>query len=298
MHEQRLSVTASAIAPPGDVRAAPRLARRAGFAGLVFDAYSVAFNLPDLSGSGRREFRQMLASEAQALVAVQCDIGAKGLGPGADVERILSRLDRAMEAARELGAGCVCVDLGALPRAPVVARPKPTVTPEQAGLIILPTAPAAAAPVGPQTPPDPNVVAQVNAALAELCSRADRYRMTLALGSSLSSFASLEHALRTTACPWVGVDLDPVAMLRDARDSDEVFSSLGPLIRHVRARDAVLGDDRRTRATVVGRGAVDWPRFVGSLEDAGYHGPITVDPTELPDRTAAALAAREFLSKL
>ena len=297
MHAHQISITASALT--SDARAAPRLARQAGFGGLVFDAYAGALNLPELSSSGRREFRRMLAGEAQELVAVQCDLGAKGFGPGADVGRALAHLDGAMEAAAELGAGCVCVELGPLPPAPARAKPKPTVTPEQAGLIILPapaSAPARAEP--PPPPPDPAVVSQVNAALAELCARADRYRVTVALGSSLSSFASLHEVLRAVACPWFGVDLDPVAVLRDEWDSDDVFSTLGPLVRHVRARDAVVGADRRTRPAVVGRGAVDWPRLVGSLDQAGYRGFVTVDPTELPDRAAAALAGREFLSRL
>ena len=292
-----LAIVASALSP--DARAAPRLARQAGFAGLVFDAYAAHLSLPELSASGRRELRHVLAGERQPLVAVQCDIGAAGFGPSADVERALSRLSRAMEAARELGAGCVCVDVGPLPPAPARARPEPTVTREQAGLIILPTSePKPAAPAPEPPPPDPALVAQVSGAMVELCTRADRYRMTVAISSSLASLASLHHALAATACPWFGVDLDPVAVLSDAWDSDEVFSTLGSLIRHVRARDAVLGADKRTRPAVVGRGAVDWQRFVASLEEAGYHGPITVDPTELPDRTAAALTAREHLSKL
>ena len=292
-----LAIVASALT--GDPRAAPRVARQAGFEGLIFDAYSPSLNLPELSASGRREFRHLLASERLPLVAVQCDLGAKGFGPGADVERTLARLSRVMEAARELAAGCVCVDVGPLPPAPVRERPKPTVTPQQAGLILLPAAPVTPAPSEPAPPPpDPSMVAQVNGVLVELCTRADRYRMTVALGSSLAGFASLHHALATTACPWFGVDLDAVAIVRDAWETDEIFSELGSLIRHVRARDALLGADNRTRPTIVGRGAVDWRRFVASLEEAGYHGPVTIDPTDLPDRTAAALAAREFLGKL
>src|SRR5688572_28999772 len=198
MRPVQISVTASALT--NDARAAARLARQAGFGGIVFDAFSAALNLPELSASGRREFRRMLAAEAQPLVAVQCDLGAKGFGPGADVERALSHLDRAMEVAADLGAGCVSVELGPLPPAPARAKPKPVVTPEQAGLIILPTpAPAPAEPTPP--PPDPAAVSQVNAALAELCARADRYRTTVALSSSLSSFASLHEVMRAVACP-------------------------------------------------------------------------------------------------
>jgi sugar phosphate isomerase/epimerase len=188
-----LAIVASALST--DARVAPRLARQAGFAGLVFDAYSPSLSLPELSASGRREFRNMLSSERQQLVAVQCDVGPAGFGPGADVERALSRLSRAMEAARELGAGCVCVELGPLPAAPARPRTKSVVTPEQAGSIIVPPfEPKAAAPEPAPPPPDPASVAQVGGAMVEMCTRADRYRMTVALG------ASLEASHRCTTC--------------------------------------------------------------------------------------------------
>src|SRR5206468_871975 len=103
-------------------------------------------------------------------------------------------------------------------------------------------------------PPDPAFVSQVSAALQELGSRADRYGVTVAVRSELASFASLDEALTAARCPWFGVDLDPVAILRDDWSADEVFSRLGPLIRHVRARDATLGADRRTQPAAIGRG--------------------------------------------
>ena len=85
------------------------------------------------------------------------------------------------------------------------------------------------------------------AALEELGRRADRFSVTIALRSALSSFASLKTALQTANCPWFGIDLDPAAILQDKWDADEIFSSLGPEIRHVRVRDAVRGTDHRTR---------------------------------------------------
>jgi sugar phosphate isomerase/epimerase len=143
--------------------------------------------------------------------------------------------------------------------------------------------------------PDPTVLAHVDSALMELGARADRLGVTLAFRSELSSLAALERALASAACAWLGVDLDPVAMLHDRWDSDEVFSRLGSLIRHVRARDAVVGSDRRTQPAVIGRGSVNWGELLADLDASGYRGWITIDSMELPDRAGAAVAGLEVL---
>jgi sugar phosphate isomerase/epimerase len=288
----KMAVVASALS--NDPRTAPRVARELGFGGLLFPAYSSAINLPELSTTGRREFRHLLSAQAQQLVALQFDIGPKGLGTGADVDQILSRLGQVLDVARELGAVCVCTDLGPLPPPEQQRRPKPKVTQDQAGLILLPPSVgeiegAEAPEPTPLTAKDRLLMSQVDAAMAEVCGLAERYSMTIACSSSLSSFASLERTLLATRCPWLGVDLDPVAMLRDEQDVDEIFSNLGGLIRHVRAKDATRGAERRTVPSVIGRGSTNWEQLLSSLDGAGYHGWITVDPTELQDRAAAAV---------
>jgi sugar phosphate isomerase/epimerase len=120
----------------------------------------------------------------------------------------------------------------------------------------------------------------------------------LAIRSDLSSFAAIENAIRPTGCPWLGVDFDPVALLRDAWTIDEVFSRLGSLIRHVRGRDAIKGSDRRTKPALLGSGSVDWKQLLSNLDEAGYRGWITLDPHELTDRLTAIRTGRERLSKL
>ena len=52
---KQVAVIAAALST--DARQAAALARSNGFAGLVFDAYSPALSIPDLSQTGRREFR-------------------------------------------------------------------------------------------------------------------------------------------------------------------------------------------------------------------------------------------------
>jgi sugar phosphate isomerase/epimerase len=293
----RLGCVASALA--GDIRQAPRIAREMGFAGLEVDTDSASLDLSTLSGSGRREVLRLLSSQDQQLIALRTDLGAKGFGPGADVDRQLSQLERAMEAAAGLSAPVVCVDIGPLPRVVAKTPPKPKVRPEHAGLILLPETGAQPTEPEPQAPPpDPEFVSQVNAAMVELGRRADRYSVILAFRTDLASFASFHETIRQANCPWFGVDLDPVAVLRDSWDMDEVFSTVGPRVRHVRGRDAIAGADHRTKPAILGKGSVDWPTIISNLDQAGYQGWVAIDPVDLTDRTAAAMAGLKYLRSL
>lgn len=290
----RLSILASAIG--GDPNDAPRRSRELGFAGMLFDVWSAHLNIPDLGASGRRELRRIVTSQNQQFVGLTMDLGSKGLGIGADVDRQIARLDLAMEAAAGLQAPLVCVDLGPLPAPSIVERPKPAIKPEDAGLIIIPSMNQTPAEPEPTPPPvDAALVSQVNAALVEIGSRADRYAVMVAFSSSLAGYAALSEALAGARCPWFGVDLDPVAILRDAWERDAIFSAVGAVIRHVRARDASVGPDRRTKPAVIGRGDTKWGQFLALLDEAGYPGMITLDTLELPDRIPTAVAGAKYL---
>jgi sugar phosphate isomerase/epimerase len=284
-----------------DPREAVARSRQAGFAGILFDAYSPHLSLPELSQSGRREFRGVLSGQDQELIGLRADVEGKGFSPSTDIDRSLSRVDRALEAAAGLTSPLVCVDLGPLPEPARAEPPKRPVDPREAGLILLPTPEEIAAARMPLPPPPKPVEADtpfessVDAAMSELGRRADRYSVIVAFRSDLSSFAALDRALRKADCPWFGVDLDPVAVLRDHWGTDEVFSRLGGLVRHVRSRDASVGHDHRTRPAAIGHGDVDWGQLAALLDEAGYNGWLTIDPLELSDRQAAA---REGLEQL
>ncbi|MDB5172789.1 MAG: hypothetical protein JWN51_1562, partial [Phycisphaerales bacterium] len=205
MNSESIQIGITAAALSDDPRQAPALARSLGFKGIQFDAYSNSFSIPDLAGSGRREFRHVLSSQDQELVGLRGELGARGLGPGADVDRILSKFAKALEAATDLASPLFCVDLGPLPAPAVTEAPKPKVTAELAGMILLPTTPATPAPVAPAAPPpDPAVVSQVDAALSEIGRLADRYSVVVAFRSDLASLAALERAVAQAACPWFG----------------------------------------------------------------------------------------------
>ena len=91
-----------------DPRHISKTARESGFNGVQFDAKSSSLDLLDLSSSGRREFRRILTSQDQQSLVSSMDTGSGGFSPGADVDREIDRLDRAMEAAAGLAAPLIC----------------------------------------------------------------------------------------------------------------------------------------------------------------------------------------------
>jgi sugar phosphate isomerase/epimerase len=294
----RLGVVASALS--ADPRRVPRWARQLKFSGAQLDVVWGTLDITSLATSGLRELRHLFASESQQVIGLRTELGAKGLTPGADIDQILSRLERILEAAAGLAAPLLCLDIGLLPEPARVVTPAHVIPPEQAGLILIPaptaqpTAPAHEEPGAP----DPAQVSLLAAALTELGTLADHFSVTVAFRSGLSSFASLEAALRSANCPWFGIDLDPAAILQDRWELDEIFSRLGTQIRHVRARDAIRGTDHRTRPVVIGCGSIDWPAMLASLDAAGFHGWHTIDPADLTDRPAAAAEGVAYLRKI
>ncbi len=283
-----------------DLRTVAPLVRKAGFHGIQLDAGSRMLNLAELSSSGRREVRHLLGSIDLQLTSIRIDFGGAGLGPTADADRALDRVDTILNAAAELACPVVCIDLGRLPPVQRVARPRPKVTVQDAGLLILPDP---VAPVEPEPDPvptkiDPALISHWQQAMEQLGEIADRYGAVVALGSTLSSFAGLASLLKQVNCPWFGVDFDPSLLLRDEWSLTDLFDEVGPLIRHVRARDAVKGEDRRTRPAIIGRGDVAWRDVLHHLDDAGYNNSITIDPSELNDPSASAIAGAKQLKAI
>lgn len=287
------AIDATPIVGP-DVRAAARLARGLGCEGVVVPARSPIADLTQLSTTGAREFLHVLASLGQRLAGVGHDLGPDGLSPRADLQREVEGLQASIRAAAAVGRATVLVDLGPLPPPPVAAPPpRQPITPEQAGLILLPE--PSPEPPTPAPARDLPFESTLHAALREVASTADRNGVTVAFRASLAPLAALSAALHAVDCPWFGVDLDPLAVLMEDRDRHAVLSDLGSLVRHVRGRDGVRGAGQRTRAVVLGQGQVDWPAFAADLEAAGYRGFITIDVRDLPNPRAAAAAAVALL---
>ena len=235
-------VIASAMSP--DARAAANAARQSGFAGLLFDAVTPSLDLTSLSSTGRREFRHVLKQQDQQLIGLRGQTGSQGLLPGSDIDQTIWRLDQILKAAADLAAPMVGLDLGPLPP----SRELPQIIPP----------------------------------LADLGQRADRYGVIVAMRSESAGMEAVAGAIALAACPWFGMDFDPLAAASAGAIDRAVAKSAGQ-IRHVRGRDGAAGNDRRARPAAVGYGSIDWPQLLRSLDDSQYHGWITL---EAPDPAA------------
>jgi len=297
MDPRPVSIVAGALSD--DLRAAARTARAGGFRGLVVDVDAFPFVL-DLSQTGRRELLHAFSSNDVALTALQLSLGGDGLEPRADLDRQVARAGRAMEAAHGLRCPLVLLDLGPLPPAPadLVVPPRPAIDPSMLGRLILPEPMAPIAPPPPSLPAEPAFESSVDGALRAIGGLADRTGVTLALRSSLGSHPGLLRAMRSADAPNFGLDLDPPLVLADPWPLDELFGRFAGLVRHVRLRDGVRGLSNRVQPTVVGEGRTDWDHWFANLRDAGYRGPLTVDPMDLANRPVAASLALSRLGPL
>jgi sugar phosphate isomerase/epimerase len=301
MPEGSRRIACVAVALDRDIRASAKIARSSGFSGLQFDPTLGTTDLLALSDSGRREILSILRGSDLQLVGLRTDVGGKGFRPGADIDAVLDQLKKVLESAARFQSSLVCVDLGSLPEPAEMPKAAPAISPDLAGAIIIDitgAAPAASAPAEPPRPLDAPFAAAVDGALVELGRFADRLGVAVAFGSDLASFAAIHRALRSVACPWFGLNFDPAAALGDGWPLDEIFSRLAGQIHHVRARDALLGTDHRTRPVVIGSGSVKWDEMAGHLEAAGYSGWISVDPIGLADARAGAVEGAGMLKRL
>lgn len=278
-----------------DPRSAANSAQRLGFTGIQLPHRTPMLDLADLSASGRRELIAVFRGHRLDIASLRVDLGKHGFGPAADLDAALDSLQIVLKSAADLGTRLVCIDLGPLP-APIPEIPtKPAIDPSQVGLIILPESSAPQVAPVPPRPFDAVFAASVDSALAELGRRADRFGVMVAFRSELAGFDALDRALRAAHCPWFGVDLDPVSILRDDWPAEEIFSRLGASLRHVRARDALLGADRRTKPAPIGEGSTDWQALGKMLDESGYTGWIALDTLELPDRQRAVQSGLRYL---
>lgn len=291
-----LSISIRAASLGDDLREVLPLAQRMGFTGVQLEATSSALDCVGLSTSGQRELRHLISRHDQQLIALRTQLPA---GLAGDLDNILWHLTRAVQAAADLQAHMLCVDVGVIPPLPPSQAVRPRIAPAQAGLILLPG--DMDRPIPAEPPADPAELARwpaIEQAVTEIARLADRYSVHIAFASELSSLASLHRTVSTAGCPWLGIDLDPVAVLRDRWDMSKVIAEAGSLVLHIRGRDALKGSGGRTQPTPIGRGTTDWETLLAMLDEGAFRGWLSVDTLDLPDRAAHARRALGYLRAL
>ena len=270
-------VSVRSICLSDDLRAAVQLARTCEFRGVQLDMEAGALALHELDGSGRREVRQIVSQQDLEIESVRAQVPTESVCRAADHDRLLWMMQRAIEATAGIGAKCMCVDIGRLPGVSAAKRPAPGPL-ANPGLIIIPEPVTAGAVADADV--DPRELGMwdgIDAVMREIGALADRAGVMLAFEAELSGFASLQRMLEGARCPWFGVDLDPISVLRESAGVDRTLDLVGPMLHHVRARDGVRGSGGRTQPAEIGRGSTDWRELLSQLDAGSFGGWLTVD---------------------
>jgi L-ribulose-5-phosphate 3-epimerase len=91
-----------------------------------------------------------------------------------------------------------------------------------------------------------------------------------------------------------GYPYDKEKALREFLPTDGA-KLLGPHIPHVHAKDGVVLEDGTHKEVPLGEGWIDWPRFLGHLEDAGFDGYLAIERETGGDPVGDIKAAADFL---
>lgn len=303
MTRHPLTISASSSSLSTDLRRAADDAHLLGFDGLTLDVATLDDSAR--TGSGRREVARIVTSRGLKLVALSLDLPPKALLDARAVDRALGATLREIELAAGVRARLLTIDLGALPEvAAPPDTPGPPPTPLEGGLLLLPTVEDTAryAPGGGRTVPARSSTrgdfSLGRGFLHEAACAADRFGVSLALGSSLASLDSLQELLRGTPAPIVGLDLDPTSLLRDGWSVEDGLDRFADRVLHVRGRDAVAGAAGRFREAPIGQGDIPWRDVMGGIDESGRIPPLTIDPRGLPDPRAAAAIGLQRLRSL
>ena len=91
------------------------------------------------------------------------------------------------------------------------------------------------------------------------------------------------------------VNYDPANLVMMGFDHVRGVSDLAPCIVHTHAKDGLRTPEGGHKEVPLGEGQVDWPAYLGALEEAGYDGLFT-NEREVGDNPVADITkAIEFL---
>lgn len=217
----------------------------------------------DMSRTAVRHFCKLLADLNLKVSAVHFPT-RRGYENADDLDRRIEATKQAMTMAYELGASVVVNRIG---RVPVESDD-----------------------------PRRNTLLQ---ALTDVGNHAQRAGAWLAARTGSEDGATLKELLDQLPINCLGIDFDPADFLINGFSANEAIETLGPHVMNFRARDAVndlsLG---RSVEVELGRGSVDWPKLLGTLEENDYSGFIAVEKDSQSNSVQQCGNALEYLDRL
>jgi sugar phosphate isomerase/epimerase len=259
MARLRIGIDVTALELP--LRRGLEEAQRLSVAGVQLDA---AGDLAprQLSDTGRRQLRQWLRAHDLELAALRSPL-RRGLDVAENQEARIDQVKEVLSLSFDLGPRLVVVEAG---------RP-----PEN-------DAPAAQ---------------RFREALDALARHGDRVGATLALETGPEPGEALRALLEQFDTGSLAANLDPANLLLAGHGPYESARALHGRIAYLTARDARrAGANRAAQEVPLGHGDIDWLYFMGTLEEIGYHGWVTVGRETGSNRRSDLAAGVAFLRRV
>lgn len=153
----------------------------------------------------------------------------------------------------------------------------------------------------PENPYDP-VYSEVISVLRILVQRCRENGQNFLFETGQETPVTLKRAIQDIGCDNVGVNLDPANLIlygkANAVDSLDVF---GKLVMGIHGKDGLYPTDGHSlgEEVALGRGKVDYPRFIARLKELGYRGDITIErEISGEEQKKDIVMAKELLEKL
>jgi sugar phosphate isomerase/epimerase len=239
-------------------------AARMGARGVVIDA--IGDVAPHRLGeTGRRELRQILRTAELSLAALSLPT-RRPFDTTDQLDDRMRRADGAFAMAYELGTTIVLAQTGAIP------------------------------------PPEDEVRLEVfSSTLLELGRRAEHHGVKLAIETGTDPGQKLKEFLDALGSPGLAASIDPASILQAGIDPIVSVRELASWVVHAYAKDASGSSTVKVvnpRGFGYPPGALDWDEYLGSLEEIGYRGFLTVWPAAGQPAAAQFKAVSDRLNRV
>jgi len=134
--------------------------------------------------------------------------------------------------------------------------------------------------------------------LNEMARLGNHTGVTLCLSLSMESPERVRQLLKTVTEGQLGLNFDPLTVMAADHDLSVLFRDFHAEIKHVRARDGIRDINHEIEECPLGMGGVDWPQFLGLLQEADYRGWIVIDRTSGDDKVRDLSTGLSYLRQL
>ena len=215
----------------------------------------------ELSETGRRHFRQVLGEHGMTLAGGVFPL-RRSLSDEQGLEERVAGTVAAIRFAAELKLDSLILRPGPLPPADGPGRP---------------------------------LLVEV---LNDLARAAEHVGVTVALTNGREQPEDFAALLAAVSAGFLGVNLDPAALVMAGLDPAAAARVLHDRLRHVRLRDGQTDADGAGTEVPVGRGEVEWQELFATLVEAEFDGWLTPDRTAGEDPVGDAVRAVSRLRDL